>query len=314
MSDAQRICTDLNRTLIPNGPQPACIFGEVLFDCFPDGREVLGGAPFNVAWHLQAFGQSPLLISRVGDDDAGQRIRRAMSDWGMDQTGLQDDPQHPTGRVAVTLESAEPSYDIVSDSAYDFIALDALPSVQPGLIYYGSLALRNPTSAAALQELRSDSDALVFVDVNLRDPWWRRDDVLALLKGAHWVKLNRDELRLLGDASGDELDAAERFRATHGLEGLVLTLGADGAVALATGQEPVRNSPKPIGKVIDSVGAGDAFASVLILGLRLGWPLATTAARAQDFASELVQQRGATVSDLAIYWSYCQQWGLSRCS
>jgi len=32
------------------------IFGEVLFDQFPDGQQVLGGAPFNVAWHLQAFG------------------------------------------------------------------------------------------------------------------------------------------------------------------------------------------------------------------------------------------------------------------
>ena len=45
------------------------IFGEVLFDCFPDGREVLGGAPFNVAWHLHAFGQSPVFVSRVGDDE-----------------------------------------------------------------------------------------------------------------------------------------------------------------------------------------------------------------------------------------------------
>ena len=31
------------------------VFGEVLFDCFPDGSRVLGGAPFNVAWHCQAF-------------------------------------------------------------------------------------------------------------------------------------------------------------------------------------------------------------------------------------------------------------------
>ena len=35
-----------------------CLFGEVLFDHFPDGKRVLGGAPFNVAWHLQAFGHA----------------------------------------------------------------------------------------------------------------------------------------------------------------------------------------------------------------------------------------------------------------
>ena len=37
-------------------PARAIIFGEVLFDTFPDGTAVLGGAPFNVAWHLQGFG------------------------------------------------------------------------------------------------------------------------------------------------------------------------------------------------------------------------------------------------------------------
>ncbi len=50
------------------------IFGEVLYDCFPDGQAVLGGAPFNVAWHLQGFGRAPLFISRVGDDPLGHHV------------------------------------------------------------------------------------------------------------------------------------------------------------------------------------------------------------------------------------------------
>lgn len=54
-------------------PKPLIhVFGEVLFDCFPDGRRVLGGAPFNVAWNLQAFGLAPQFISRVGDDLDGK--------------------------------------------------------------------------------------------------------------------------------------------------------------------------------------------------------------------------------------------------
>ena len=57
------------------------IFGEVLFDCFPDGSRVLGGAPFNVAWHLQALGLEPLFLSRVGRDAAGREIRTAMGEW-----------------------------------------------------------------------------------------------------------------------------------------------------------------------------------------------------------------------------------------
>ena len=135
--------------------KPLFIFGEVLFDCFPDGREVLGGAPFNVAWHLQAFGQSPLFVSSVGDDEEGRHIREAMSSWGMRLEGLQFDPEHPTGRVTVTLEGGEPSYDIVADTAYDFIDPNALPSGEPGLIYHGSLALRSRGSKASSKARRT---------------------------------------------------------------------------------------------------------------------------------------------------------------
>lgn len=290
---------------------PICIFGEVLFDCFPDGRNVLGGAPFNVAWHLQAFGQAPVFVSSVGDDDAGRDIRESMSAWGMAQDGLQVDPLHPTGRVTVTLDGGEPSYEIVADSAYDFVASDALPDVDAGLIYHGSLALRNSDSRAALAQLKSRAEATIFVDVNLRTPWWRRDSVLELLDDADWAKLNRDELALLGHKGADEVAAAERFRAAHGLRGLVLTRGAAGAVALEEGREPIKVRPGPVAEVVDAVGAGDAFASILILGIRLGWPLAATLERAQDFASELVQRRGATVSDPGFYRAFAEQWGLT---
>ena len=54
------------------------VFGEALFDHFPDGSRVLGGAPFNVAWHLQAFGLSPRFISRIGDDPPGHEITALM--------------------------------------------------------------------------------------------------------------------------------------------------------------------------------------------------------------------------------------------
>ena len=31
-------------------------FGEILFDCFEDGRSVLGGAPLNVTYHMSRLG------------------------------------------------------------------------------------------------------------------------------------------------------------------------------------------------------------------------------------------------------------------
>ncbi|MES9966998.1 MAG: carbohydrate kinase, partial [Sedimenticola sp.] len=59
-------------------PHSLCIFGEVLFDIFPGDERVLGGAPFNVAWHLQAFQAEPLFISRIGNDPLGREIRLRM--------------------------------------------------------------------------------------------------------------------------------------------------------------------------------------------------------------------------------------------
>ena len=71
---------------------PIALFGEVLIDQFPEGQRILGGAPFNVAWHLQAFGQPPCFISRIGNDETGELIQHAMNTWGLSKDALQIDP------------------------------------------------------------------------------------------------------------------------------------------------------------------------------------------------------------------------------
>jgi fructokinase len=289
------------------------IFGEVLFDCFPDGRRLLGGAPFNVAWHLQAFGAAPRLISAVGDDADGTWVRRAMRDWGMDLSGLQTDPDHPTGVVQVTLVDGEPSYEIVADRAYDHIRPPEPPHCGE-LLYHGTLALRHPVSAATFKGLATQGHALRVLDVNLRDPWWSLEETRALLTGADCVKLSQVELALLAETdepTGAALtELAARFLAEHRLGVLVVTLGSAGALAVSTAEDPIRVRPEPTGEVADTVGAGDALASVLILGLIHRWSLSTTLERAQSFASRIVEQHGATAPDPELYLPYRKQWRL----
>src|SRR6056297_3660835 len=117
------------------------IFGEVLFDCFPDGRKVLGGAPFNVAWNLRGLGFTPFFVSAVGDDDLGRQVRRSMDRWGMAPGGVTMLSDYPTGQVAVTLSDGQPSYEIKTDQAYDHAPPPELAplAVRPGLLYHGSL-------------------------------------------------------------------------------------------------------------------------------------------------------------------------------
>ena len=287
------------------------IFGEVLFDCFPDGNSVLGGAPFNVAWHLQAFGLSPLLISSIGDDGLGKKVSSAMRDWNMNTMGLQLDPKHPTGSVAVEFDQGEPHYAIVEHRAYDYIDAALLPlMVESSVLYHGSLALRNQTSRDALSNLKAQHSGSVFMDVNLRDPWWQKEFVLNLADDADWVKLNEDELIQLGCGTGDTESQASQFIDRHKLKGLVITLGEKGAIALTANGSLAQVTPSQTLEVVDTVGAGDAFTSVLILGLSREWPLDQAMSRAQDFASLMVGQQGATVHDPDFYQAKISDWCL----
>jgi len=291
--------------------QPPLVFGEALFDCFPDGAEVLGGAPFNVALHLQAFGAGPVFISRIGNDELGARIEQAMTSRGMTTLALQHDPSHDTGTVQVKLADGEPSYEIVTDVAYDHIDAVALPPMPSGgLLYHGSLALRQTDSADALRTLRGRLDPAVFIDVNLRDPWWNKAQLQHLIEGASWVKLNADELELLAPGGDDVESRATQLCERYGLKAVFATLGARGAVAVSSDGEIDRVAPGAQVEVVDAVGAGDGFAAMLIIGLLRGWAVAETLERAQAFASAIVGRRGATVDAPAFYAPFIDQWGL----
>ncbi len=293
------------------------LFGELLFDEFSDGSSVLGGAPFNVAWHLRGFGLDPLLISRIGDDVRGEQIRRVMDTWGLDARGLQIDPARPTGVVHIVLHAGSHTFDIAPDQAYDFIDADALgggaPGGAPGIVYHGTLALRSPRSRAALDKLSAAAvEGAVFVDLNLREPWWREADLPAWCARARWLKLNDHELSRLAEALGLSADGAARqvpqLVDEFDLELIIVTRGAQGAAAWGRDGVAQVLPPGPQIKVADTVGAGDAFAAVVLYGLRRGWGLSVVLQRAQAFASLICQQRGATVVDRAFYQTQIAEW------
>ncbi len=284
------------------------VFGEVLFDVFPDGKTVLGGAPFNVAWHLQAMGDAPLLLSRVGCDQAGREIRTAMLEWKLSLAGLQEDRLHPSGKVDVQFAGGEPVYRIVPDCAYDFIDATALPPAMAaqGILYHGTLALRNDVSQRALKAAKKIFDPAIFVDVNLRTPWWNKEQVLVWLEEARWVKLNREELHLLGDGAASDGDAAREFVRRFDLEQLIVTCGRDGAFVCSADGRIHRGTPPVATEVVDTVGAGDAFTAVYLHGLLQGWSVTCALHAAQMFAGKVVGLRGATSREHRFYQEFLQ--------
>jgi len=287
------------------------IFGEVLFDCFPDGRQILGGAPFNVAWNLQAFGFYPLLVSRIGDDHLGQRITEKMTSWNMSTSYLQSDSQYPTGTVQIELTNGEPQFTILPDQAYDHITpLTGSLQNRPSFLYHGSLAVRNEHSRAALSYLKKDHQCPIFLDVNLRKPWWEMEQVKTLVEDATWLKLNENELNALFPGHENIELRCRYILERFDLETVFVTMGEKGALAVNRGKDLVQLEPQKSVTIVDTVGAGDAFSSVLLLGLMKKWRLDATMHSAQEFASAVVGLRGAITDDRNFYKIFSNNWDL----
>lgn len=294
------------------------LFGEVLADVFPD-RQVLGGAPFNVARHLYGFGAHAMLISRTGNDALRQQVMASMGQCGMDVRGVQNDPLRPTGQVHVRMRpGGEHAFEILPEQAYDYIdpdlACQAALAVQPDVVYFGTLAQRQPASRAALDALLDSCKALRLLDLNLRPPWYDAAILLNSLQHADILKLNEAELSELGALLGlhgqDRRQLAADLLARFDLRSIVVTCGGDGAWQVAARQEGVRYhaSPAVAAEVVDTVGAGDGFSAVLILGEAWGWPVEVTMQRAGAFAAAVCGLRGAVPEDDAFYAPFRQQW------
>lgn len=282
------------------------IFGEALFDVFPGGKKVAGGAPFNVAWHIHGFGAPVRFISRLGNDELGKAFFKLLKNADFPTQAIQQSKTKPTGQVEVTLDNGEPSYEIKQDVAYDEIAPDTFDEPYD-LLYHGTLALRSETSLKALEAARTKA-ARVFMDVNLRDPFWEKSTVLSLAKNADWVKVNQDEFQILAGEPYNE-ESARALLSSLELEGLLITLGEKGAcVYTAADQQCATVLPKPQQGMVDAVGAGDAFSAVFIFGLLHNWPMQAIMSRAQSFASHILSIEGATSEDAEFYTPFRQAW------
>lgn len=291
------------------------VFGEVLYDCFPDSSRILGGAPFNVAWHLQGFGLSPLFVSRIGRDEAGERVVSAMREHEMDVAGIQIDDRLPTGKVEIELDDGQATFSILPQQAYDFIDPGQLSRIKNeagplSVLYHGSLAARNDRSRESMEMLRSWG-LPAFIDVNLRAPWWDRPLLDSILRGAKWVKLNQDELAVVTDTEeipNEQVPAAAaRARDLYNIDTLIVTCGARGAT-LATPDRTWDAAAAKVERTVDTVGAGDAFSSVVIFGLVQGWPAAQLIHRAVGFAARICGIRGAIPQDRGLYREQIRLW------
>lgn len=302
----------------PNPPRVAVI-GEALIDRFSDA-DVIGGAPFNVARNLALLGAAPVMITRIGADALGDTIAADFARLQMDTCGLQRDPAHATGTVAIHMSGTQHTFEIDADAAWDHLdaneAAQVIRASAPAVVYFGTLAQRGAVSRAAIHAALGSSNAVLFLDLNLRDGPDNRSRAEDSLMRAQLVKVNEDELDQLTawfvPAQKPTLrEAAESLLEHFDLQRLTITRGGDGWACLDRTQGWLEGAT-PAVVVRDTVGAGDAFASVLLLGELLGWALPTTLQRAGEYASAVCGIAGAVDPASDIYAAARLAWGVAE--
>jgi fructokinase len=274
--------------------------GEMLWDCFGEARHP-GGAPANVAFHAQQLGLRGAVLTRVGQDELGDDLLRFLTEQGLATTWVQRDPLHLTGIATVdSSRETSPQFVFRPDSAWDFLEFN--PAVEQLLqdaaaVCFGTLAQRSPDTRGmihhCLQHVRPACQ--IVYDVNLRRPWFQREWIEASLVFARAVKLNQDEVAILGDLLGftatDLPGFARELQDRFKIETVCITRGADGCF-LRRHDQTADVPGKPI-LVADTVGAGDAFTAGLIWATLQDWPLPKVAEFANAVGALVASRPGA---------------------
>jgi fructokinase len=274
--------------------QILCI-GEILWDNLPSGAKP-GGAPMNVALHLNRIGQKVSISSKVGNDDQGKKLIAFLEDSGLQTDLIQIDETLPTSEVLVHLdENNNATYEICEPVAWDKLVLtDSLLSQakSSGLIIYGTLASRNPETRNTILQLL-ENDVVKLIDVNLRQPYDTREIVEQLILKSDIVKLNDEELGVFGQwynkHKHDEKSLVKWFAEEYNSKMVIVTKGDKGALLYSDGE--FYEHPGFKVDAVDTVGAGDAFLAGFIAALSEG--------KTNDKALEFACAAGAFVASKA---------------
>lgn len=251
----------------PTGAIDILLVGEALVDIVhrADGSvdDKPGGSPANVAITLGRLDRKPRLLTSLGDDDNG----RMVTAW------LEESDVTVEGALADRTSTAAAHLDENGAASYDFAIywdVDAGSAGSPDALHVGSISsVLTPGADVVLGLVKSQSGrALVSYDPNIRQ---------SLVDDADAVRARVEELRTLADVvkasdedvewlhPGEDVESVARRWAAAGPGLVVVTLGSEGAIAVAG--DSVLRVPGIAVSVVDTVGAGDTFMGALIDGL-----------------------------------------------
>ncbi len=296
-------------------------FGEILYDVYPE-RKCIGGAPLNFAAHFALQGNETYMVSAVGDDENG-RLALEWMQAKMIRTDYVKIAATPTGACLVTLDAdGLPSYDLQKGVAWDEIdgfaagagsATDAAgktgaattdaagktnsaetsgANASDPVLYFGTLALRSEHNFASLRSiLANNSFREVFVDINLRAPFYSDEVIRFAMENATILKISDEELAEVTRAVGitnsffyekNFMQMAEMFPS---LKLILLTMGPNGSCAYDCVEEITYQCPASEAEVVSTVGAGDSFSAGFLSEYLKGASVDFCLSKASDIAA-----------------------------
>ncbi|AGL18274.1 5-dehydro-2-deoxygluconokinase [Actinoplanes sp. N902-109] len=247
-------------------------------------EKFLGGSPANVAVAAARYGRRSAVITRTGADPFGDYLHRALRSFGVDDRFVTPVPGLPT---PVTFCEIFPPDDFplyfyrypkapdleIHESELDLAAIGA------ATVFWmtGTGLCQEPSRSATLAALRSRARRGITVfDLDYRPMFWESRE-----QARHWYDQalphatvavgNLDECETAVGVRDPE--AAIEALLAYGVELVVVKMGPEGVIA-ARGAERTRAAPIPV-RVVNGLGAGDAFGGALCHGLLAGWDLAT---------------------------------------
>ena len=266
------------------------------------------GAETNVAMGLARMGMKVGWISRLGQDSGGAFLRQALQAEGIDCTDAPLVPHQRTGFMFKT-RSDDGSDPQIEYHRHDTAAsrmtvqdLQASSLLASGHLHVSGVfaALNASTYAVVSQAMRMMREAgkTVSFDPNLRPALWAsteqmREAIQALAAQADWVLPGLDEARLLTGC--DQPSDIADFYLRLGVQHVAIKCGAQGAYyATRAPVQPARAwvAACPVPTVVDTVGAGDAFAAGFISALLTGREIKQAVERGNWMGACAVQSRG----------------------
>jgi len=234
-----------------------------------------GGCAANTAVDLARLGIPSAAVGKVGRDPFGDLVRSGLAGQGVDVTGITTAEGVGTSKtVVLDIEGEDRRYvhTVGANAALRADDLDGVDLLAGDVVYIGGyLVLPGIDPQALAPRLRALRGGGVRTVLDVCVPAGapvRFEQVGQLLPYVDLFVPNEDEARALTG----EADAARQAQAflAAGASAVVITRGEAGALMAAEGTR--LELPAPAMKVVDSSGAGDAFAAGYIYGLLKGWP------------------------------------------